>query len=168
MNLRSKTAFSIGVLCICYTMLFLNIPVFAQKADSTKVSFKPKSKVVSRIPQIKANIQPYRPSQFSYTSPTGMLASSSPKNAKILTILKVYPNPVNDQININLRLDKETMLTIKITDLLSNDVITLLNERTPAGEQTKTFTIPNKLNTGMYFLRIVAGGEPKVMRISVL
>ncbi|PIG99626.1 hypothetical protein CS542_05140 [Pedobacter sp. IW39] len=33
-------------------------------------------------------------------------------------------------------------------DLLGNEVVTLSNERLSAGEQTKTFTIPNRLNSG--------------------
>jgi hypothetical protein len=142
--------------------------VFAQKSDSTKFSIKPKPKVVSKIPQIKANIQPYKPGAMGYTPSSTGSQSSVSKSGKILTVLKVYPNPVNDQINISLRLDREIMLSVKITDLLGNDVIRLANERVPAGEQTKTYTIPNKLNAGMYFLKIEAGGEPKVMRISVL
>jgi hypothetical protein len=143
--------------------------VFAQKADSTKISIKPKAKIVSKIPQIKANIQPYRPGMLG-NSPSNnpVPASSSTKSGKILTVLKVYPNPVSDQINISLRLDREIMLSVKIMDLLGNDVVRLANERAPAGEQTKTYTIPNKLNTGMYYLKIEAGGEPRMMKISIL
>ena len=165
MNFESKIMRSLQLLCTsCIVMLFCS-NVFAQKTDTTQISFKPKSKVVSRVPTIKANIQPYRPSQLSYT-PSGSSVNST-KNLT-LTILKIYPNPVNDQLNINLRLGKETMLSIKLTDMLGNDVINFLNERVAAGEQTKTFNIPSKLNTGIYFLRVVAGGEPLVRRISVL
>jgi len=53
-------------------------------------------------------------------------------------------------------------------DLLGNEVVTLSNERLSSGEQTKTFTIPNRLNSGIYFLRIVTGSETVVKRISVL
>ena len=87
---------------------------------------------------------------------------------KILTVLKLYPNPVSEKLNINLRLERETNLSVKITDPLGNEIITLMNEKAPAGEQTRTFTLPNKLNTGIYLVRIVAGGDPKVMKISVL
>jgi len=164
MNLKSKITLSIKLLCLLCIGMWSNA-LFAQKIDSGKISIKPKSKIISRVPQIKANIQTYQP-QLNYNATTNVAAAN--KNGKTLTILKVYPNPVNDQININLRLDKETLLSIKITDLLGNDVIGLLNERTSAGEQTKTFTIPSKLSAGIYFLRIVAGGEPIVKRISVL
>jgi hypothetical protein len=149
-------------------VVLLSSSVFAQKIDTSKISVKPKAKIVSRIPQIKASIQPYKPNLIYSSTGNTALNTSLPKNNKILTVLKVYPNPVNEQLNISLRLERETTLSIKITDMLGNDVVTLTNERTAAGEQTKTYSIPHKLNAGIYFLRIVAGGEPKVMRISVL
>ncbi len=88
---------------------------------------------------------------------------------KLLTIVKIYPNPVEDQLNIILSIGKDgTQTTIKIIDLLGNEVVTLANERLNAGEQTKTFAIPSRLNAGIYFLRVVAGTESQVKRISVL
>lgn len=170
MNKRLKIMFSWIISCTICMVFSLGSSVFAQKIDTGKISIKPKPKVVSRIPQIKGNIQPYKPNTNMGYNPTGNTVSNTTltKLTKILTVLKVYPNPVNEQINISLRLDRETTLFVKITDLLGNDVVTLANERTPGGEQTKTYTIPNKLNAGIYFLKIVAGGEQKVMRISVL
>lgn len=169
---KSKIAFSCGILCIICMVAFLGSSVFAQKIDTGKVSIKPKPKVISRVPQIKGTIQPYKPntSMGGYNPSSTAVSNTTtlPKSNKILTVLKVYPNPVNEQINISLRLDRETTLSVKITDLLSNDVVVLANERTPGGEQTKTYNIPNKLNAGIYFLKIVAGGEQKVVKISVL
>lgn len=165
MDINSKISFSWRFLCIICIGICFSSTIFAQKIDTTKITFKPKPKVVSRVPAIKANIQPYRP--FSNSNAI-LSTNNTAKSIKILTVLKVYPNPVAEQLNINLRLDRETTLSIKITDMLGNDVMTLANERAPAGEQTKTYSIPTKLNAGIYFLRIVAGGEPKVIKISVL
>ncbi len=169
MDFKSKITFSWSLLCTICVVILCSSTVFAQKVDSSKISIKPKAKIVSKVPQIKANIQPYKPSNLGYNpanSPISAVSGSKP--GKILTVLKVYPNPVSDQINISLRLEREIMLSVKITDLLGNDVVRLANERVSAGEQTKTYSIPNKLNTGMYFLKIEAGGEPKWMKISVL
>ena len=165
---KPKITFSWSLLCIICMVVLMGSSVFAQKIDTSKISIKPKAKVVSRVPQIKANIQPYKPNTIGYGSSSSTLSNTTlTKRGKILTVLKVYPNPVVDQINISLKLDRETSLSIKITDLLGNDVVTLANERVPAGEQTKTYTI-NKLNPGIYFLRILASGEPVVKKISVL
>jgi hypothetical protein len=169
MVIKSKIALSTYLLCAICMVILTGSAVFAQKIDTTKLSIKPKAKIVNRVPQIKSNIQPYKPSSISYNTASSSTASFvTPKLGKILTVLKIYPNPVTDQINLNLRLDRETTLLVKITDLLGNDVATLTNERTQAGEQTKTYQIPSKLNAGMYFIKIIAGGEQKVMRISVL
>lgn len=167
MNLKPKIAFSLSLLCTLCMVALLGSSVFAQKIDTSKISYKPKPKVVSRVPQIKANITPYKPGNVSFSSASSSFGSQT-KTGKVITVLKVYPNPVSEQINISLKLERESTFIVKITDMLGNDVVTLANERAPIGEQTKTYTIPNRLNTGMYFLKIVAGGEPVVRKISVL
>ena len=147
------------------------VSVFAQKIDSPRVSFKSKSKTFHSIPQIKANVPTYRPNIYNYypsVSVNSATAKTKDKSGKTFTILKIYPNPVVEQLNISLHLEKEANLSIKITDLLGNEIVTLANERAPSGEQTKTFNMPAKLSSGIYFLRIVAGGEPIIKRISVL
>ena len=169
MNLKPKIAFSLKVLCIICMVVFTGSSVLAQKIDTSKITYKPKPKVSSRVPLIKANITPYKPNTVSFGSGNNQTNATTPTKAgKILTVLKIYPNPVNEQINISIRLDRETTFLVKIADMLGNDVVTLANERSPAGEQTKTYNIPNKLNPGIYFLKIVAGGEPVAKKISVL
>ena len=172
MKLKSKIVLSLKLIYLGM-VVFASASVFAQKVDTSRISIKSRIRVQSKIPQIKANITPYKPNTFGYTLNTqssGNTSSNTPtnKSGKIITVLKVYPNPVTDQVNINLRIDKETTLSIKITDMLGNDVVELTNERIAAGEQTKTYAIPPKLTTGIYFLKIVAGGEPVARRISVL
>ena len=166
---KPKIAFSWSLLCTICMVVFMSSSVFAQKIDTSKISYKPKAKVISRVPQIKANITPYKPNAVSFGSGNNQTSVTPPAKAgKILTVLKIYPNPVSEQINISVRLDRETTFLVKIADMLGNDVVTLANERSPAGEQTKTYNIPNKLNPGIYFLKIVAGGEPIAKKISVL
>ncbi len=82
--------------------------------------------------------------------------------------VKVYPNPVADQLNLSYVLKKEGMVTIKILDVLGNEVSTLFNQRLAAGVQTNKFMIDSKLNTGFYFVRIISGSDSIVKRISVL
>lgn len=170
-----KIALYTGLLCFFCMVSFLNVaPVLAQKADTSHISIKPRPKIVSRVPVIKGSVQTYKPAisfnnNNNNTSSVPVFnAAPSQQSARILTVLKLYPNPVSTRLNINLKLEREVVLSIKITDLLSNEIITLMNEKTPAGEQTKTFDIPKKLNPGIYFVRIIAGGDPKVLKISVL
>jgi len=158
-------------------VLLCNVNSWAQQTDSIHISLKNRVKKTSRIPEIKANIQPYKPlfgtlgtsGMFNTYSGTSKSSTLSSAKDKLLTIVKIYPNPVEDQLNIILSIGKDgTQTTIKIIDLLGNEVITLANERLNAGEQTKSFTIPSRLNAGIYFLRVMAGSESQVKRISVL
>jgi len=169
MNRKSQITLFVYTLCIACMSVLASAQVFAQQSDS--ISYTVTKKRVNNTPQIRANIKPYRQS-FGFipynTFLTGSTKPATVKQEKVLTVLKVYPNPVDDQINISLKLERETILTIKIMDLLGNEVITLSNERYPSGETTKSFNIPNRLNSGIYFLRLVAGGETSVKRISVL
>lgn len=143
--------------------------VLAQKIDTSIISIKPKPRIVSRVPVIRGTVQSYRPGNISFNGAnTSTVYQTNGKSTKILTILKLYPNPVSEQLNINFRLERDVSLSVKITDLLGNDIITLMNDRGVAGEQTKTFSIPTKLNPGIYFVKVNAGGDLKVLKISVL
>ena len=158
------------MLCIS---VFCGTSVFAQKSDSTAGSSRYKR--IVRTPQIKGDVPSYRPnynpggtSFTPYNSVLSKAKAGTAKSDKVLSVLRVYPNPVDDQINLTVKLERESLVSIKIMDLLGNEVVTLSTERLSAGEQTKTFTIPNKLNSGIYFLRFVTGSETVVKRISVL
>ncbi len=165
------------IICIFCIVLGCSVNSWAQQADSIHISLKNRVKKNSRIPEIKANIQPYKPlfgtfgssSMFNTYSGTTKPSTIAATKDKLLTIVKIYPNPVEEQLNIILSIGKDgTQTTIKIIDLLGNEVVTLANERLNAGEQTKSFNIPSRLNAGIYFLRVMAGAESQVKRISVL
>lgn len=166
---RHKITLLLYALCITCMSVLVSAEVFAQKSDS--IYYRKAGKRVNSTPQIKSNIEPYRPVlgfiPYNYFASNAAKPAAS-KSDKILTVVRVYPNPIDDQINVTLKLEREFTLSIKIMDLLGNEVITLSNERYPAGETTKSFNIPNRLNSGIYFLRIVAGAETSVKRISVL
>lgn len=170
MNTKLKTISSLYLLCILCMGIFCSSDVFGQRSDS--VSNNSKYKRIVKTPQIKGDVPTYRPSYTpgSTFTPYSSLVSHSKngKPDKVLSVSKVYPNPVDDQVNVVLRLERESNISIKIMDLLGNEVVTLANERMSSGEQTKTYTIPNRLNSGIYFLRIVTGSETVVKRISVL
>ncbi|EDM35862.1 hypothetical protein PBAL39_06771 [Pedobacter sp. BAL39] len=171
MNIKLQTALLFNILCILCMSVFCSLNVFAQKPDSAVNNIR--AKKIYKTPQIKANVPTYKPKTgFGFVQYGDVLSSNkingTPKQDKILSVLKIYPNPVNDQINLILKMDRESNLSVKIMDLLGNEVVTLSNERVPSGEQTKSYTIPNRLNSGIYFLKIVSGSETIVKRISVL
>ncbi|MFM6976484.1 MAG: T9SS type A sorting domain-containing protein [Sphingobacteriaceae bacterium] len=118
---------------------------------------------------IKVNVVPFKPSAIKVAANT--TANNKPNKTqeeKILSNVKVYPNPVSDQLNVNYFVSRDVTMTIKIMDFLGNEVATLLSQRIDSGEQTNTFNISSKLNSGLYFIRFIAGNETVIKRISVL
>lgn len=114
----------------------------------------------NRPQDIKLNYKPFTPFSFNY--------KSNSENVKVLSNVKIFPNPVSDQINLAFRLTKDIKVTIKIMDALGNEITTLFAQRLTAGEQSQSFAVNGKLNNGYYFIRVMAGSETIVKRIQVL
>jgi hypothetical protein len=87
---------------------------------------------------------------------------------KVLNNVQVYPNPVTDQINLKYELTRNSNVTIKVMDVLGNDIITLFSQRVDPGEKNFSYALNSKLTRGFYFVRIIAGTESVIKRISVL
>ena len=144
-----------------------------------KAQLKAQSKITDTRPgkpseiksDVRIKITPFRP---SYTKPLASASSApNPKAAavsdlKILSNVKVYPNPVADHLNLSYFVNKDSNVTIKIMDVLGNEITTLLSQRLNAGEQINSFPIDAKWNSGYYFVRLVVGNETIIKRISIL
>ncbi|PRY49461.1 putative secreted protein (Por secretion system target) [Arcticibacter pallidicorallinus] len=147
--------------------LYMNI---VELSDSVKrAQQKASSKITDTRPNrpskgdVKVNITPFKPLARASAS------SSKPSaDFKVLNNVKVYPNPAEDQITISYSLTKETNVTIKIMDVLGNEIATLLSQRLPSGDQNNNFNIASRLNSGYYFIRLIAGNETIIKRISIL
>ncbi len=105
---------------------------------------------------------------FKPFTPIALSYKNDIENNKVLSNVKVFPNPVSDQINLAFKLNKDIKVTIKVMDALGNDITTLLSQQLTAGEQNHGFMLTGKLNTGYYFIRVMAGTETIVKRIQVL
>jgi len=143
----------------------------ADQPDSVKrAQQKSSSKITDTRPNrpskgdVKVNITPFKPLGRAATTSS----SKSSADFKVLNNVKVYPNPAEDQITISYSLTKETNVTIKIMDVLGNEIATLLSQRLPSGDQNNNFNIASRLNSGYYFIRLIAGNETIIKRISIL
>ncbi|MBS7564542.1 T9SS type A sorting domain-containing protein [Mucilaginibacter sp. Bleaf8] len=87
---------------------------------------------------------------------------------KLLSNVQVFPNPVVDQINLRYTVSRNSNVTIKIMDVLGNNVATLFSQRVDPGEQKFTHYLTNKLTSGFYFVRVMVGTESVIKRITVL
>ena len=67
-----------------------------------------------------------------------------------------FPNPFNPNTAINFQLPKSGQVTIKVYDVLGNEVKTLVNEYKPAGNYKTDFNASG-LSSGVYIYKIFAG-----------
>ncbi|MFD2968244.1 T9SS type A sorting domain-containing protein [Sphingobacterium bambusae] len=86
---------------------------------------------------------------------------------KLINNVKVFYNPVAEQITTNFKMSKPGTVAIKVMDALGNEVLNLMNGRLDAGMQNLSFDSNGKLTTGVYFVRVTSGAETVVKRISV-
>ncbi|PWK77774.1 putative secreted protein (Por secretion system target) [Mucilaginibacter oryzae] len=87
---------------------------------------------------------------------------------KLLSDVEVYPNPVTDQFNLKYSISRNSNVTIKIKDVLGNDISTVFSQRVESGDHNLNYPVANKLTRGFYFVRVVAGTESVIKRILVL
>ncbi len=153
----------VAALAVCMSFAFKTGFAYPQR-DTTYLHFlRSKSAKTNLKPGLHLVLPPIKPAIISTTR-----VSVAKPDDKLLNNVQVYPNPVTDQINLKYEVTRNTNVTIKIVDVLGNDVITILSQRVEPGEQSYSYSINNKLNRGFYFVRIVAGPESVIERISVL
>lgn len=90
---------------------------------------------------------------------------------KIISNFKVFPNPlyVNSQnLKISYNIKKNALVTVKMLDVLGNEVSTLFTERMGAGDKTSEFNISSKVSGGFYFIRLSANSDHVTKKISVV
>jgi hypothetical protein len=154
--------------CLCISIIAIVVPAniarsFAappQQRD-TAYSFFPKKKTKKNV--LSFTLPPVKAGTISN------IKLSVPKpDDKLLSSVEVYPNPITDQINLRYVVSKNTNVTIKIVDVLGNDVLTLFSRRVDPGEQMGSFPIVKTMNKGFYFIRVIAGTESVIKRISIL
>jgi len=108
------------------------------------------------------SLPPVKPGVISYSK-----VNIPKQDDKLLSDFEIYPNPVTDQLNLKYTLSRNSNVSIKVMDVLGNDILTVLQQRVDLGEQKVSYSVNNKLSRGFYFVRIVAGTESMIKRISV-
>jgi hypothetical protein len=72
-----------------------------------------------------------------------------------------YPNPFNPSTIIKYQISELSFITIRVYDVLGNEIATLVNEEKPAGTYEVEFFVGQNsilsLSSGIYFYRLQAG-----------
>lgn len=80
--------------------------------------------------------------------------------------ISVYPNPSNEEININYEVLTSSNIKIEIFDVLSNNIITLDKGFMKYGVYSENLKL-SELTSGTYFVRISNGIQQKMIPFSV-
>jgi len=74
----------------------------------------------------------------------------------VFSLSQNYPNPFNPSTTISYQLPVNSFLTLKVYDVLGNEVATLVNEEKQVGEYEIEFS-GSSLTSGIYFYQLKAG-----------
>ncbi len=78
-----------------------------------------------------------------------------------------YPNPFNPKTVITFQTPAEGQITLKVYDVLGNEVATLLDEQKPAGSYDVELDA-SQLTSGIYFYKLTAKDFSSVMKMILL
>ncbi len=82
----------------------------------------------------------------------------------ILSSLNAYPNPVNNNLTIELNLEEQSNIEVFITDLLGNQVSSINNGQMNAGNNELLWE-PNNISNGIYLLNVKTNNSLQVKKI---
>ena len=105
------------------------------------------------------------------TSPSGATAVEIGLAAEVFTLLQNYPNPFNPSTKIQYSIGEAAQVSLKVYNLLGQEVATLVNGRQEAGSYAVPFNT-NKgtlsLSSGIYFYRLEAGSFVSMKKLILM
>lgn len=107
---------------------------------------------------------------FAYTFPVNVGLVSVEGDEVIPTEFSLsqnYPNPFNPTTSIKFGLPKESNVTLRVFNILGEEVATLVNKVMPAGFHTVNFDA-SKLSSGLYIYRIEADNFVQVKKMMLM
>ncbi|MEJ2051384.1 MAG: T9SS type A sorting domain-containing protein, partial [Calditrichota bacterium] len=79
-----------------------------------------------------------------------------------------YPNPFNPTTTINFNLPKASNVTLKIFNILGEEVATLVSKRLPAGSHSYQWSRTGGIASGIYLYRLRAGNFVETKKMVLL
>jgi hypothetical protein len=86
---------------------------------------------------------------------------------KIFSLNQNYPNPFNPTTIIEYQIQKQSFITLKIYDLLGQELVVLVNEKKEAGRYSVQWDA-TRFSSGIYFYRWHAGEFQETKRMSLI
>lgn len=88
--------------------------------------------------------------------------------ADVFTLEQNYPNPFNPTTKINFSIPKSGYTTLKVYDILGNEITSLVDDNLSAGSYSVNFNtteLGKSLSSGVYFYRLTATGLTEVKKM---
>jgi len=83
------------------------------------------------------------------------------------SLFQNYPNPFNPSTNIEFRIADFGFVSLKVYDVLGNEIATLINEEKSAGTYEVEFSA-EALTSGIYFYSLTAGSFTETKKMILL
>jgi hypothetical protein len=118
---------------------------------------------------VTAGTYSYRLKQIDYNgtfeySNTIQVDVSSPQQFELS---QNYPNPFNPSTTISFSVPQNSFVTLKVYDIIGNEISTLVNESKAAGRYDVSFDA-SRLSSGIYFYSISAGNFNEVRKMTLI
>jgi type IX secretion system substrate protein len=93
--------------------------------------------------------------KFQFTTPTPVVSVNDKMAPNNFKLMQNYPNPFNPSTTVDYSLAMKSYVTLKVFDVLGNEIITLVNAEKTPGNYTVNFQAHN-YSSGIYFYKIEA------------
>lgn len=90
-----------------------------------------------------------------------------PTNPKTTKLNGNYPNPFNPSTQISFNVDQNTFVSLKVFNMLGQEVATLVNQPMQKGTHNIEFNA-SKLSSGMYIYRLVADNHVQTKKMMLV
>jgi parallel beta-helix repeat protein len=98
---------------------------------------------------------------------TGASGVNEENNPQVFQLFQNYPNPFNPTTTINWQSPVGSWQTLKVFNVLGNEILTLVNEYKPAGKYEVEFDATG-LTSGVYIYQLIVGNYLKSKKMVVL
>lgn len=102
---------------------------------------------------------------------SGLLKQENEDNTKVIpdafVLQQNYPNPFNPSTTIKYSIPTSEFVTLKVYDILGNEIATLVDEEKPAGSYEVNFQASN-LSSGIYFYALQAGSYTQTKKMILM
>ncbi len=100
-------------------------------------------------------------------NPTDVETEDQISLPKDFALAQNYPNPFNPSTIIEYQLPKVSNVSLKVYDILGNEIVTLVNENKEAGNYEVEFNA-SRISSGIYFYKLQADNKTFIKKMSVI